>query len=112
MGDTKWLIGLAIIFATLTFFAQVMQGTYFPDSQITTFQTAIQTIQGMDAKNFLGIVTNFFSGCWSFVVAIRNMFTWNYSFFEGGFAIIKWVVLVPATAILFLSLAISVRNSA
>ena len=103
--NPKWIIGLAIAFIAGTIICNIIDmvsplgdagvegtATYHIDQMINKFQ-AIGT------ASVIGKATLFFGGLWEFLIALGNMFIWNYSFLqEGNLQILRWLLFIPISA--------------
>lgn len=110
MTNLKWVIGLALMFGILTVISQIVEAQYY-SSDIVTFKTAFDHITAVSTKDWWGSIWEVFKGFGDFLRAIVNIFLWDYSFFTGDFAIIRWVLFVPMSVITFFSLILEIGQS-
>ena len=105
--DTKWLWGLGIIFVVGTIISNILEYIN-PYEGVTTIWTAYSSWQAFfDSATWSNAVT----GIGDTLVAIWNMFIWNYSFFEGTWELVRWIICLPLSVALFVPLLISVAQT-
>lgn len=85
---TAWILGQLISFVVeLQTFGAVDQTTWYT---LTHPQIA-------ETTSSLGVITGFVNGGWDWLVALGDMLTWNYAFFQGWLQIFRFVILIPLT---------------
>ncbi len=99
--NPKWIIGLSLLFIVGNVLCSVLamvgplEGA--PSEGHTATYWLDQCINNFSAVGQGGwhVITGIALGIWSFLMALANMFIWNYSFFEGYWQILRWVVFMP-----------------
>jgi uncharacterized membrane protein YedE/YeeE len=98
MSLTKWLIGTFMLFAICTMFSQIIEGTYFADSHVTTLYDALMSFKAISFANPLTAIWGILVGLGQVLHAIWTAFIWDYSFLQGGYQLLRWLVLIPMSA--------------
>lgn len=109
--SSKWIIGLAFLFILGTVICCVLDlAAPLPSAaNCAVHKTAtcylwdginnFKLVTNPAGSNFLGqawsVITGIITGIGAWLIALGHMFIWDYSFFEGAYNIIRWVVFMP-----------------
>ena len=104
MLATKWLLFLFMLFAIGATISGVLEMNYAGASS-PAWNDLVAT-WGEVTSSPLGIFT-VPALAWEAIVAIWNIFTWNYAFFDGPFAMFRYVVLMPLSAAMALTFVLT-----
>lgn len=93
--SAKLLMFFAFIYFVGTFLCLSIEGEYYQDQDMTIVNqlTGVSFIEAQDAgpwaipKMAVGFFTN----------GIPKLILWNYTFLQGGYEIVKWLLLYPLT---------------
>jgi len=107
---SKWLIGLAILFGIGVVLSNIIEYTAPMQGGATTIWNAISTWQSV---NFADVTTwwNIFTGLGQMFTAMWNMFIWNYSFLQGDWQYLRWLICFPISLGLIFSIIMAIRGS-
>jgi hypothetical protein len=98
MALSKWLIGVFMLFAICTVFSQIIEQTYFTNSHVTTLYDALMTFKAISLANPLGAFWGIIVGLGQVLHAIWTAFIWDYSFLQGSWQIVRWIICIPISA--------------
>jgi len=98
MALSKWLIGVFMLFAICTVFSQIIEETYFMDSHVTTLYDALMSFKAVSFANPLTAVWGILVGLGQVLVSIWTAFIWDYSFLQGSWQIVRWLICIPMSA--------------
>lgn len=95
MGSTKWIIGLFMLFAICTIFSNIIEETYYTSSNITTMYDAMMSFKAVSFANPITFIWGILVGLGQVMTALYNALIWNYSFLQGDWQLIRWLVCIP-----------------
>jgi hypothetical protein len=98
MALSKWLIGVFMLFAICTVFSQIIEQTYFTNSHVTTLYDALMTFKAISLANPLAAFWGIIVGLGQVLHAIWTAFIWDYSFLQGSWQIVRWIICIPMSA--------------
>jgi hypothetical protein len=98
MALSKWLIGVFMLFAICTVFSQIIEQTYFTNSHVTTLYDALMTFKAISLANPLAAFWGIIVGLGQVLHAIWTAFIWDYSFLQGSWQIVRWLICIPMSA--------------
>ena len=98
MSVTKWLIGIFMLFAICTVFSSIIEETYFTNSHVTTLYDALMSFSAISFANVWTAFWGILVGLGQVLQAIWTAFIWNYSFLQGDWQIVRWLICIPMSA--------------
>lgn len=104
--NPKWIIGLLMLFILAAIFSGIMEQTYVGTAE----ETILERLMSPNFPEFsspLGAITGFISLTWGWIQALWDVFTWNYAMYQGDWAIVRWVFLLPLSIGLVVSLVLA-----
>jgi len=87
---TFLIMALAMAYLGGTLISVTIEGNYV-GADTTSALTQAMRPPFVDFSNPLTAVGGFFMVAWTYIQALWAMFWWDYSFFEGSWAILKYV---------------------
>ena len=95
MGSTKWLIGLMMLFAIATIFSNIIEETYFTQSNVMTMYDAFNSFSAISFANPVTFIWGILVSLGNIIMAIWNALIWNYSFLQGDWQLVRWLICLP-----------------
>lgn len=108
---TKWLIGIIMIYVIGTLVCGVIEMTYLTQGATDTMFGLMTNIKGISFSNPLTALTDLLLDLWYITQLIFSIIIWDFSFFEGEYAIIKYVIFLPLSVSFFVSFILAVRGT-
>jgi hypothetical protein len=91
--STKMMIFIAFTFITGNLLCCFIEGTYLGEETISIINIlcgySVTDIQSTGGMSWVSAATGFFT------VGIPKLILWDYSFLEGGWEIVKYILLYP-----------------
>lgn len=108
MFSPKWFVGLFMIWMVAAIISTMTEMTWIGENETALF-TTIQNLPIFSGNaGFFDIIATIFSlEAWA---ALGTIFIWDFAMFEGGYAIIRWVVLMPLSLALMVSFAVTILS--
>ena len=106
---TFLLIALAILFLAGTVISETIEGSFIGATETTVLYNAMNPAF-TTTSNPLTAIAGFFMAVWGWIQALWTMFTWDYSFLTGTFALIRyfgWCVSIG----MIVSIVLAVRGT-
>lgn len=107
---TSWLIGLAMIYVTLTVVSGISEGTYFGGTGIETIWDAMTGIKTIEVSNPVTAIIEILMDVGRIFQGLFEIFTWKFSFFVGVWAIFRWLLFAISLGIM-MSFALAIRGT-
>lgn len=114
---TKWLIGLGIVFMLGTVISNIIEFTApigDPETQGTAaywIVSAVNSFEMVTESSFFGAIGNILWGGLQLIPAIFFMLLWDYSFFTGGWEILRWCFCFPISVGFVFSIIMAIRGT-
>lgn len=96
---TAWLIFIFMCFVLISVFANIGEGIYLGSFEATTLGKVL---------NFSTLLNPLTAG--TYLESVKDLFTFNYPFLSGSWAIIRWLLTCIGGAVL-IGLILSLRGS-
>lgn len=99
----QWLVWLVFTYMIGQMMCFILEGSWFGGQE----QSLMNALTGFSAHSYTDsaignigtFVTNVVGGTFGlFTYALPRLLLWDYSFLEGGWSVVKWVVLYPINA--------------
>ena len=104
--STKWLIGFIMLFVICTISSLLIEAQQFGDSQTSHLYILLSP----DIPSFwnpIGAAIAYVTVAWNYLQALWDMFWFDYSFFEGSWQLVRFIVFVPISVGLVVSLILA-----
>jgi len=89
---TAWIVGMAMLYVVLCVVSGIDEGTYFGGTGVATIWKGFTSLQVIE-------FTNPAAGVWGVLVALKDLvvglfeiLTWQFSFFTGPLAIVRFIL--------------------
>lgn len=109
--STKWLVGIITIYVIGCIVCGVIEYTYFTQGATDNLFGLINNIRGISFTNPLTALTDILLDIWYTAKIIFSIILWDYSFFSGGYEIVKYIVFWPLSIGFFVSFILAVRGT-
>jgi hypothetical protein len=107
----KWLVGILMIYTIATIICGVIEYSYFSQGDTDSLFSLMNSVQGVSFSNPLTAVFDILVSVWTITQVIFNIILWNFSFFAGEYAIIKYVLFWPLSIGFFVSFLFAIRGT-
>ena len=104
--STKWLIGLATLWMICTITSLFLEAQQYGTGQLTTLY-ALLSPDFPSLSNPIGLIIAVISVAPEYLDYLWDLLWWNYSFFTGGWEIVKYVFFFPLSVGLVVSLILA-----
>lgn len=91
----KWLIIMAAVWIVGSIIGGTMSGTWFAGSETSTLN-AVLTFQAFEIHQLWGIIPLPIPNM-EWFGAIGDMIIWDFDIFEGEWALVRYIVLLPVS---------------
>lgn len=108
---TKWLVGIIMMYIIGTLVCGIIEMTYFTQDSTNTVYGLMTNIRGISFSNPLTALTDLLLDLWYITQLIFAIILWDFSFFEGGYEIVKYIVFLPLSIGFFVSFILAVRGT-
>lgn len=102
----KWIIFVVMLYGFGTLFGLILEGA-FPGGEATGVLNTLINSKVLTATTLFGKLTAAATDL-AFWGAIINMLFWNFSFWQGPLALVKWLLFLPISAGVVIALALAV----
>ena len=104
--NPKWIILVVSIWVVLGLMGGVMEGAYMGNDEHSTLNCLV-TSQVMSATTLWGRISGIFTDgeFWS---ALLKLITFDLAMFVGAWEIFKWILFLPLTIALVLTIALAI----
>jgi len=104
-----WVIGLFTAFVIMQIIAGVCEMTYLGSEQVGVLQQLMQPEIPDVQIPIIGSVVTFFAVTWNFISTLwtPQVFFWDYPFFQGTWAIVRYALFIPLSIGLIVSLILA-----
>ncbi len=89
---TAWIVGMAMLYVVLCVVSGIDEGTYFGGTGVATIWKGFTSLRVIE-------FTNVATGVWGVLVALKDLvvglfeiLTWQFSFFTGPLAIVRFIL--------------------
>lgn len=106
---TSWFIGLFMLFGMLQLISGVIEMTTLGEGEVSTLQ-ALMTAPVVDLSNPISALTSVMSVGWDYLGNLWDVFWFNYSFFQGQWLLVKYIVFIPISIAMIISLVMMLRG--
>lgn len=98
---------MATLFIACSLLSGLLEWQYLGTSQAGVFYRLLTDYKEIEFTNPLVAVGTFVSVGWEYIKTIWAMFWWDYAFFDGYWAILKYAIFYPISIGLIVSLVLS-----
>lgn len=105
---TSWFIGLIMLFVVFSVISGIMEMSYFGGGEASRIHTLLTGVQIPEGVNFIGATIAFITQTWEFIANLWHMFWFDYAFFQGTWGIVRYIVFLPISIGLIVTLVLSV----
>lgn len=95
----------------LTIISGIAEMTYFGSGEQSTMQNIIASFGTLRWNNPLMWLTSSITVIWNSILFLANAITFNYSFFQGDWAIIRYAFFLPISLGFVVSIAFAIRGA-
>lgn len=107
----KWLIGIIMLYAIGTIVCGVIEYWYFTQGATDSLFGLMNSVQGISFTNPLTALTDILVSIWNITQILFRILLWDFSFFSGGFEIVKYIIFWPLSIGFFVSFIFAVRGT-
>lgn len=107
----KWPVFIIMMYCIGVVVCGVIEYFYFTQGATDSLFNLMNSVHGISFTNPLTALTDILIGVWSITQIFFHMLLWDYSFFTGGFEIVKYIVFWPLSIGFFLSLILAVKGT-
>lgn len=115
--SVKWPVFIIMMFVigavicSVIEFTFVTSGTIYSQHTNNCMMTLMNSFNGISFTNPLVALSDILIGIGSITQVFFQILLWDYSFFTGGYEIVKYVVFWPLSIGFFLALMLSLRGT-
>ena len=102
-----WIIGFVMAFVIMSIIACVCEMDYLGEGEISHLQQLMQPDFPDYKIPIIGPVAAFISVAWDYIRILWGMFWFDYPFFEGSFAIVRYILFIPISIGVIVSLVLA-----
>ncbi len=112
-----WVVGLWMVFIGGAFLSGILEMQYLSGSgsySASSIFNNLMTVPAVPDTGLLGFVETIGAivvVTWNWVLAFINALFWNWTFLQGSWAIVKWILLYPLSIGCVVSLVLAIRGS-
>ena len=106
---TSWLVGMVMLFVFCTIQSGISEETYFGGGAGTIWK-AITSFQTIDIANPLSVTFGVGIAVYDFFKGLYQILTWDFSMFQGVWAIFRWVFMGISVGMI-VSLLLALRGT-
>ena len=106
--STKWLIGLLLMWGVMTLISGVLESTTLGENEVGILQGLMTSPTVTSSTDFLGAATSWINYGTNFIGNLWDVFWFNYSFFQGQWLIVKYVIFMPISVALAFSIGLAI----
>ena len=100
---TKWLIGMVTLWIICTVISLFLEAQQYGSSEVATLYTLL-TPDIPSFWNPIGAAIAYITVAWDYISVFWSMFWWDYSFFTGGWELVRFILFIPLSAGIIVSL--------
>ena len=105
--SSRWFIGFITAWVMMTVIACICEMTFLSDSEIGILQQLLSP-EFPDYKiPIIGQVAGFLSVAWDYIRILWTMFWFDYPMFQGTFALVRYMLLLPISVGVVVGLVIT-----
>lgn len=108
---TKWMIFCIQLWVIGTIICGVVEFSYFTQGNTDTLFQFLNTVEGVSFSNPITMVYDIIITVWALVQMLLKLLLWDYSFFTGSLAIVRYVFFIPISIGVFLSFIFALRGT-
>ncbi len=109
--SVKWPYGIIMIYAIGVIVCGVIEYWFFSQGATDSLFALMNNVQGISFSNPLTALFDILVDVWAITQVLFHILLWDFSFFTGGLAIIKYVIFWPLSIGFFLSFLFAVRGT-
>jgi hypothetical protein len=95
-----WIIGILMGFLIASIISGICELAVIGDTETAIFQTLLQPDMA-EISNPLDFVTVYATFGWDFITALWKAFWWDYSFLQGSFIYLRYLLICISCGIIF-----------
>jgi hypothetical protein len=107
----KWLVGIIMIYCIATLVCGIIEYSYFTQGSTDSLFSLMSSVQGISFSNPLTALFDILIGVWTITQIIFHILLWDFSFFAGDYAIIKYIIFWPLSIGFFISFLFAIRGT-
>jgi len=107
---TKWLVALMTAFIVLSLLSGIIEQEYLGNSTAGLLSQVITRPEVTEVNNPLTFVATFVTQIWQILKVVWQAFTWDYAFFDGYWAIVRYAIFMPISVGMIVSLLMALRG--
>ena len=104
-----WMTGFALLCLVGMIISLTLEGQYLGENEHNVFWAVMSPDFG-SFTNPISAIGGFFIMVWDWIKAVWAILTWNYSFLEGSFKILRYIGIAGSLAMV-VSLVLAVRGT-
>lgn len=104
---TGWIIGLVSAFVIFTIIACICEMNYIDEGDMSKLQQLLQPDFPDYKVPILGQIAGFVTVAWDYIRILWGMFWWDYPFFTGGWALVRYMMFIPLSIGMVVSLVLA-----
>ena len=106
---SSWIIGLWMLFIGGALLSGILELQYLGGSEsVVGVFNKIMSVPSLANMSFFEVTGAIIGIVWSWIQAFWDVLWWNYAFFDGSWAIIKWLLLYPLSAAMVVSTVLAI----
>lgn len=93
----KWMIGIVFCFVAFSLLCGIGEMTTFGEGEVTRLQVLVTAPNFTEVENVFEGITVLAAFTWDWVANFISMLLWDYSFFQGQWAMVKYLIYFPVS---------------
>lgn len=109
--STKWLIGLIMLWGMFTVIAGICEQSTYGATEVGLVQQLMTQPEFTSTFGVLGDAYTAMSWAGNEIKVLWNMFWFNYPFFEGQWQTIRYIVFMPVSIGVIISMFFAIKGT-